>query len=173
VYELADVIKKKISFVCFGSIFFNLLIFQKYTRRVKNHVLFSRVPYFQCIHSIGPRWTPLSVELNASTFIIKNRLIWYCSYWAAVDNIFHHGRFLSCCVERMWRKDKNVNNRQIGKGIPLRSIFLRRFYRPTVPQRKIFSLFCIVHNRNVISQMIGHRQSVNKLKRNSKTFWIF
>ena len=46
------------------------------------------------VHCIGPRWTPLSVKLNASTFIIKNRLIWYCSSWAVVDNIFHHGRFV-------------------------------------------------------------------------------
>ena len=43
---------------------------------------------------MGPSWPRLSVKLNASTFIIKNCLIWYCSSWAVVDNIFHHGRFV-------------------------------------------------------------------------------
>ena len=93
-YKLADEIKKKLWLVGFASIFFKLLIFQKYTRRVKNHVLFSCVPYFSCIHSIGPRWTPLSVELNASTFIITNRNFWFGSYWEIGNNIFHHGHFV-------------------------------------------------------------------------------
>ena len=49
-------------------------------------------------HCMSQPWTPSSEESNASTFIIKNCLIWYCSYWAAI-NIFHHGRFLFflCC----------------------------------------------------------------------------
>ena len=75
-------------FVGFGSIIFNLLIFQKYTRRVKNHVLFSRVPYFQCIHCMGLQWPSMVVKLNAGTFVIKNRDFWFSTYFKKGNNIF-------------------------------------------------------------------------------------
>ena len=69
------------------------------------------------VYCIGPRWTPLSVKLNTSTFIIKNYLLWYCSYWAAVDNIFHHRRFDNFfCLKQEKTREKNKGKTREKQG---------------------------------------------------------
>ena len=104
------------------------------------------------IHSIGPRWTPLSLKLNASTFIIENRNFWFGSYWEIGNNIFHHDRLFFFVV---WSCEERIKMLTIGKsvrGILLRSIFLRRFYRPIALQIYEKEMFYFLSDV-IISQM--------------------
>jgi len=50
---------------------------------IDNEYLYSTVSHFNVVHCIGPKLTPFSVKLNASTFIIKNCNFWFSSYFSS------------------------------------------------------------------------------------------
>ena len=89
---------------------------------------------------MDPLWTPLSVKLNASTFITKNYNFWFSSYWEIGNNIFCHCCFLSRLYILYRKPQSHVN--MVCWIIPTLTLLFEKFNADTFTTKNCFIWSC-------------------------------